>query len=340
MLTPHGFVVDKQVELTIIAPCKQTIDNATSWAESLLCQGHRQPTEVILLLPQGEITAYWQQLLANYQRELERSPYIFSYLAIGNHNDGKDLAITINQAIKAAQGTWIYILPTDYQLGRATCFELTAVIKECPEVALISGLCHRWNTESQMLIKSHPLASEGFVPNTFKSHLLQRNPLTFGSTALRKEIWERYDGLNPEFAEAAWWEFLRRIVHDHWHWYYVARPFCYVPSSETAGELLNAQGGLSQAYLRLIQTQSLGYTSQELTTAQTAIAQQLFRRMNYCFKSQAYAKAYGLIFDLLEGIDVGNQLWLETLHTMKRKQLPYKQEILKVIQLVQQRLPT
>ena len=210
MFNPHYFVADKQIEFTIIAPCKLPLTVADQWLQSLLAQGHSQKTEVIVLFPEAEITNYlksqWQKVLKIYKTEIEQSPYSFSFVAIGDHDDAVSLAITLNKVISLANGEWIYISPTNNQLLKSTFFEFTAVIKEFPEVELISGRFHRLGSDQKILEKSSPLELEGFTPNTFKYHFLQQNPLRFGSTLFRKYIWEKSRGLNPEFADVAWWE--------------------------------------------------------------------------------------------------------------------------------------
>ena len=67
-----------------------------------------------------------------------------------------------------------------------------------------------------------------------------------------------------------------------------------------------------------------------------AIAQQLFQYINHCFQSQSYTKGYSLIFELLQSINLSDPLWLDALRKMDSRQLQYKQEIFKIIQLIQQ----
>ncbi len=341
MLTPHCLATDKQVEFTIVALFQPCLKKSETWLQSLLRQGHRHLTEVILLLPlaseRSNYQAQWQQLLDEYQEDIRRSPYVFSYLLVGELDDAIHQNIALNKAVYLANGEWIYLSLTSNQLVKSAFFEFTAVIKESPDVELISGCFNRLKENHQILEKSQILEPEGFVQNTFKSHFLYQNPLCFGSTVFRKYLWQKSGGLKPELETSALWELLRRLAHGCFRWYYVPRCICNIDFNEETGQLFHQRGKLSSTFLQVITAKHACYSRQEITQAQEAIARQLFRYINDCFQEGRFTRGYSVIFELLQCASCGDRLWLEYLRKMDQKQITHKQEILNIFQLIKQR---
>ncbi|AFY40530.1 hypothetical protein Lepto7376_4422 [[Leptolyngbya] sp. PCC 7376] len=341
MLNPHCFVADKQIEFSIIAPFRSSWSASETWLKSLLMQGHHQLTEVILVLPEMDASEYlksqWEKLLDCYYEEIESSPYRFSFLTAIQGDDASSFNGALNEAVRVANGEWIYISQTDNQLFKSAFFEFTAAIKEAPDIELISCRFNRLNDEQQVIEKSPMLESEGFVTEAFKYHFLYQNPLRFGSTLFRKYLWYSSGGLKPELADAALWELLRRLAHGCFRWFYVPRSICNVAFDEETGQLFRHSGQLSQSFLKLIGSRHACYSRQEMDLAQQAIARQLFQYINNCFQNYQYAQGYNLIFELLQSINLGDRQWLDCLRKMDKSQIQYKQEIFNIIQVINRR---
>ncbi|OKH18286.1 hypothetical protein [[Limnothrix rosea] IAM M-220] len=341
MLTPHCLAADKQVEFTIVALFQPCLKKSETWLQSLLRQGHRCRTEVLLVLPplanRVDYKRLWQQLLEDYREVIVRSPYSFAYQRAPDLDYPIAFNRALNQAVCVANGEWIYLSPTDNQLTKSAFFEFTAVLKDCPDVALISGRFNRLKENQQVLEKSPILEPEGVVANTFKYHFLYQNPLNFGSTIFRKYLWQKSGGIKPELAQSALWELFRRLSHGYFRWYYVPRCICNIDLSEEIGQLFNNKGQLSPSFLQVIVIKHACYSYQEILRAQEAIARQLFQYINDCFQDDRYAQGYLVIVEFLKCINLGDRLWLEYLRKMDQTQITYKQEIFNIIQLVKQR---
>ena len=344
MLNPHRFVADKQIEFSIIAPCfDDSSSTAETWLQSVLAQGHRQPTEVIIVLPDTEngdrLKTQWETLVTLYQDDIAASPFHFSVLTVIHGDDTASVNAALNEAVRVANGEWIYISPTGNQLFKSTFFEFTAAIKEAPAIELISFPFHCLNGQQEVIEKSPILSQEGFVNAGFKYHFLYQNPLKFGSTLFRKYLWQSGGGLKPELADAALWELLRRLAHGCFRWFYIPRPICKVASDEETGQLFCHNGKLSQAFLNVVASRHACYSRQELDVAQAAIARQLFQHIDNRFQSHQYAQGYNLIFELLQCIDLGDHQWLDCLRRMDKTQIQHQQEIFKIMQTINRRCP-
>lgn len=337
MLSLFSTVTDTAEDITIIAPVSSSLENGIRWLESLLNQGHSLKTEVLLICPKispkSQLEEQINSLFKTYQQAIKNSVYKFYIFDQHyNLNCNQSLNDCLNNAVKKANGKWIYILDCDSQILKNTFLEFVAVIKEFPSVDIISGRFYRLSHQQKIIEKSPDLAKEGFVEPGFQKLFLHSNPLRCSCSLYRRDIWLKTGGLRTELKRAAQWEWLRRLVHGDFAWYYIPRYLCCSSMTQNRGQLFDDQDRVDTDFLKVLHTEYSAYSLSEIKQAKTLVSKQLFQYIDLCFQENQYSRGYAAIFDFLSCINLGDRLWLDNLRSLKQSNIKHKDQLLSIIQ--------
>ena len=337
MLSSFQTFSEQLIDITIISPISSNLDNSKKWLESLLQQEHNLSTEVVLICPEVPNSTQFKKqlngLFTAYQEEIRHSVYNF-YIFEQKYNPecNQSLNNCLNQVAQTANGEWLYVLDNESQVLKHTFLEFAAVIKEFPSVEIISGRFYRLNHQQEVIEKSPDLAEEGFVDDHFKSLFLHSNPLRCSCSLYRKYIWQKTGGLKTELKRAAQWEWLRRLAHGCFNWYYIPRYLCYASMSQNRGQLFDDHDRVDRDFLQVLHTERSFYSLSEIQQAKTLICKQLFQYIDLCFQDNQYSRGYAAIFDFLSCINLGDRLWLDNLRNLKQSNIKHKDQLIGIIQ--------
>lgn len=333
MLTQPPIEADANVFFSVITTLSKNLDHLENWLDCLLLQGHRQPTEILLVdvcfsHPERQLRVRY--LLEEKGDQIAQSPYRFHFTECRKN---VELNACLNQAIAAASGQWIYFLHNDDQILKHTFFEFAAVIKEFASVEIISGRFQSLNQHQDLTGKSPELAAEGFVSAQFKDLFLYKNPLTSGCTLYRKDVLQKYSCLNTTLGLAAEWDLLRRLAASGCHWYYVPRYLCAYRSGDRPDYWTGYLNGHMPDFWKVLESNPAAYSMGEVQRAKLYNYQRLFQYVDLCFQDEQFAKGYQILIDLVQYSNLGDRLWLKILEKHHFKHRDQLIQIMKKLQL-------
>lgn len=306
-------------QLTLIVYLSAALDHLATCLEGLLEQDDQQCLEILWIddQGQGDRQSVLEAIYHQYDAYLAQHQYRFRYIQLTDH---LGQYASINHGLTLATGQWFYCCNSDQRLLPSVLNQWQRVIQTQPDLELISCQFYRLNHQDEILEKSLPLATVGWVDDGFRRQILQADILPLNAQLIHRDLFSKVGYFDPVFSSLAAWEWLRRVsTYPAIHWYYL--PEYLVCDRQLENPTVSSHTSLWQVLKR--GEKYCSPTEQRLTKKHQYLT--LFTLADQFLAHQALDQVCAMMVDIVQYSDLGDRLWLEVLNqgTFKHKQELY-----------------